>query len=158
MRQHLVISVLLGLLVLTLSCGNHQSPVDSKPAGPASDYNVASPNREIIAQNVLAVQLAPHHEFESKTTFAPTEPIQASLYLTNSAHIEPRRISAFLVRDEALVEEQSIAVGANEKRQDFDFRFAKMPRPLGTYRIKFVEIARSNGKPVLLAQLFLNVE
>jgi hypothetical protein len=62
------------------------------------------------------------------------------------------------VRDEAIVEEQSIAAGADEKRQEFDFHFAKTPRPLGAYQIKFVEIARSNGKPVLLARLFLNVE
>jgi hypothetical protein len=119
---------------------------------------VASPRKEIIAQNVLAAQLAPHHELEAKTTFAPTESIQASLYLTNSSHIEPRRISAFLVRDESVVEEQSIAAGSDETRQEFDFRFAKTPRPLGAYQIKFVEIARSNGKPVLLARLFLNVE
>ncbi|MCI0489520.1 MAG: hypothetical protein L0229_23265 [Blastocatellia bacterium] len=158
MGQRLVISVFLGLLALTVGCGKDQSLVDSKPAEPSGDYDVASPSKEIIAQNVLAVQLAARHEFESRTTFAPTEPIQASLYLTDSSHIEPRRISALLVSDEAVVEEQSITIGADEKRQEFDFRFAKTPRPLGIYRIRFVEIARSNGKPVLLAQLFLNVE
>ena len=158
MKECLVIPVLLGWLALTVSCRKNHSVVDSKPDGPATNPNVASPRKEIIAQNVLAVQLAAHHEFEDKTTFAPTEPIQASLYLTSSSHVEPRRISAFLVRDEAIVEEQSIAVSANEDRQEFDFRFAKTPRPLGMYQIKFVEIARSNGKPVLLARLFLNVE
>jgi hypothetical protein len=153
MNQWLVI--LLALLTLTVSCG---SRVDSKSPAPGITYDVASPRKEIIAQNVLAAQLAPHHELEARTTFAPTESIQASLYLSNSSHIEPRRISAFLVRDEAVVEEQSIAAGADEGRQEFDFRFAKTPRPQGAYQIKFVEIARSNGRPVLLARLFLNVE
>ena len=153
MNQRL--TILLALLTLTVSCG---SRVDLKSPAPRRAYNVASPRKEIIAQNVLAAQLAPHHELEDKATFAPTESIQASLYLTSSSHDEPRRISAFLVRDEAVVEEQSIAAGADEKRQDFDFRFAKTPRPAGAYQIKFVEIARSNGKPILLARLFLNVE
>jgi hypothetical protein len=153
MNQCLVI--LFAVLTLGVSCG---SGVDSKSPAPASTYNVASPRKEIIAQNVLAAQLAPHYELEAKTSFAPTESIQASLYLTNSSHVEPRRISAFLVRDEAVVEEQSIAAGPDDKRHEFDFRFAKTPRPLGAYQIKFVEIARSNGKPVLLARLFLNVE
>lgn len=94
----------------------------------------------------------------SQDHFAPTETFQDSIYLTRSSHIEPRRISALLVRDEAVVDEQNIAVGADEKRQEFDFRFAKTPRPLGAYQIKFVEIARSNGKPMLLARLFLSVE
>ena len=153
MNQWLII--LFASITLTVGC---TSRVDSKSHAPRTTYNVSSPRKEIIAQNVLAAQLAPHHELEAKTTFAPTESIQASLYLTGSTHVEPRRISAFLVRDEAVVEEQSIAAGADEKRQDFDFRFAKTPRPAGAYQIKFVEIARSNGKPVLLARLFLNVE
>ena len=153
MNQCLVI--LVALLTLTISCGGR---ANSKSPAAASTYNVASPRKEIIAQNVLAAQLAPHHELEAKTTFAPTESIQASLYLTDSSHVEPRRIAAFLVRDEAVVEEQSIAAGPEETRQEFDFRFAKTPRPLGAYQIKFVEIVRSKGKPVLLARLFLNVE
>jgi len=147
--------ILFALLTFTVSCGGR---VDSKSHASGDTYKVASPRKEIIAQNVLAAQLAPHHELEAKTTFAPTESIQASLYLTISTHVEPRRISAFLVRDESVVEEQSIAAGADERRQDFDFRFAKTPRPAGAYQIKFVEIARSNGKPILLARLFLNVE
>jgi hypothetical protein len=157
--KRLFISVLLGLAVLTIGCGGDKSRADSKPGQSPNDNDVASPVRkEIIAQNVLAAQLAPHHEVETKTTFASTEPIQASLYLTGSPYVEPRRISAFLVRDETIIEEQSIAVGANEKRQEFDFSFIKTPRPLGAYQIKFVEIKRSNGKSVLLARLFLNVE
>jgi hypothetical protein len=158
MKRRLIISILPGLLALTLSCGKDLGRVDSKPAEPASHDNLAPARKELIAQNVLAAQLASHHEFEARTTFTPTEAIPASLYLTNSSYIEARRISAFLVRDEAVVEEQSLAVLANEKRQEFDFRFTKMPRPLGAYQIKFVEIARSKGKPVLLARLFLNVE
>jgi hypothetical protein len=158
MRHRLVISFLPGLLALTVSCGRDQSHVDSKPAGPASNYDAATARKEIIAHNVLAAQLAAHHEFEAKTTFAPTELIVASLYLTSSPYNEPRRISALLVRDQEVFDEQNIAVGANEMRQEFDFRFAKTPRPLGAYQIKFVEIARSNGKPVLLARLFLSVE
>ena len=158
MKELMAISGLLGLLALTLSCGKDHSLVDSQPPSQESNRTVPSVRKEIIAQNVLAAQLAPHHEFEAKTTFAATEPIPASLCLTNSSYVEPRRISAFLVRDEAVVEEHSIAVSADEKRQDFDFRFAKKPRPAGMYQIKFVEIARSNGKPVLLARLFLNVE
>jgi hypothetical protein len=38
------------------------------------------------------------------------------------------------------------------------FVLIRTPRPPGAYQIKFVEIARSNGTPVLLARLFLNVE
>jgi len=153
MNQWLVI--VFALLTFTVSCGGR---VDSRSHASGDTYKVASPRKEIIAQNVLAAQLAPHHELEVRTTFAPTESIQASLYLANASHVEPRRIAAFLVRDEAVVEEQSIAAGAEEERQAFDFRFAKTPRPPGAYQIKFVEIARSNGKPVLLARLFLNVE
>ena len=119
---------------------------------------MASQRKEIIAQNVLAAQLALHHEFEARTSFAPTEAIPASLYLTESSYVEPRRISAFLICEESVVEEESIFVSATEKRQAFDFRFNKTPRPVGVYQIRFVEIARSNGKPVLLARLFLNVE
>jgi hypothetical protein len=63
-----------------------------------------------------------------------------------------------LVRDEGIIEERSVDVSANETRQEFDFSFTKTPRPLGEYKIRFVEIKRSNGKPVLLARLFLNVE
>lgn len=158
MKQRMVISGLLGLLALTAGCGTEQSRLDSKPETAASNSDVDSVRKEIIAQNVLAAQLAAHHEFEAKTTFAPTETIRASLYLTDSPYVEPRRISALLVRDEAVVEEQNIAVRADEKRHEFDFRFAKTPRPPGAYQIKFVEIARSNGKPVLLARLFLSVE
>jgi hypothetical protein len=157
MKQYLLISGLLSSLALTVGCANDHSPVDSRTVT-ASNYNVASVRREIISHNVLAAQLAPHHEFEAKNTFAPSEPIQASLYLINSPHIEPRRISAFLVRDEVVIDEQSIALAEDEERQDFDFRFAKEPRPTGTYQIQFVEIARSSGKPVLLARLFLSVE
>lgn len=158
MKRRLVIAILLGLLAVTAGCRDGQSRVDAKPAGSEGDANMAAVRKEIIAPNVLAAQLAPHHEFEDKTTFSPTELIPASLYLTGSRHIEPRRISAFLVRGEAVVEEQSITVGADDGRQEFDFRFTKTPRPPGAYQIKFVEIARSNGRPVLLARLFLNVE
>jgi hypothetical protein len=158
MKRRLALSVLHGLLALAVGCGEDQSPVHSETARQTGSRPVASARKEIIAPNVLAVQLAAHHEFESRTTFTPTEPIQASLYLADSYYIEPRRIAAFLVSDEAVVEEHRIFVSANEKRQEFDFRFAKTPRPLGTYQIKFIEIARSNGKPVLLAQLFLKVE
>ena len=158
MKQRLVLSGLLGLLALTVNCVRDRRVVDSNSAGTASVYNVAPPRKEIIAQNVLACQLAAHYEVEARTTFSPAEPIPASLYLTDSSHVEPRRICAFLVRDETIVEEQSIAAGANDRRQEFDFRFSKAPRPVGAYQIRFVEVARSNGKPVLLARLFLNVE
>lgn len=157
MRQSLVISALLGFMALTLTCGRDQTRVDSRPDQPLANYN-ASPRKEIIAQHVLAVQLAPHYEVEAKTTFAPTEPILASLYLTESSDVESRRIFAFLVSDEAVVEEQSIALSTSDERREFDFRFTKTPRPLGSYQIRFVQIARSNAKPVLLARLFLNVE
>ena len=158
MKQPLFIAIFLGLLALTASCERDHGRAHLKPGGPAVPYNVAPTRKEIIAQNVLGAQLAARHDVEGRTTFASTEPIPASLYLTDSAHIEPRRISALLLRDETVIEEQSIASGANEKRQEFDFSFAKTPRPLGTYQIKFIEIARSNGRPVLLARLFLNVE
>ncbi|MCM3873637.1 MAG: hypothetical protein ND895_23370 [Pyrinomonadaceae bacterium] len=154
----LVISALLGLLVLVGGCGNYQRHADTKSDQAISDSKIARQSKEIVAQNVLAAQLARHHDIESKTAFAQTEPIYASVYLTSPQHIEPRRISAFLVREEEIVEEQSIAVGANEQRQEFDFSFTETPRPPGAYKIKFVEIARSHGKPVLLARLFLNVE
>ena len=158
MKQHLVISGLLGLLALTASCAADQGHMDSNPDTPATNNNTVSTRREIIAQNVLAAQLAARHEFEAKTTFAPTETIRASLYLTDSSYLGPRRISALLVLDDAVIEEQDVALGADERRHEFDFGFAKTPRPAGAYQIKFVEIARSNGKPVLLARLFLSVE
>ena len=161
MKQRLLISTLLALLALAAGCRDGQGRADAKPAAPegnADNANMAAVRKEIVAPNVLAAQLAPHHEFEDKTTFSPTEPIPASLFLTGSRHIEPRRISAFLVREETIVEEQNISIGADDQRQEFDFRFAKAPRPAGAYQIKFVEIARSNGKPVLLARLFLRVE
>lgn len=154
----LVFPAWLALLVLAGGCGNTQRYADTEPDKTISDAKVAMQSKEIVAQNVLAAQLARHDEIEAKTAFAPTEPIYASVYLTNPQHVEPRRISAFLVRDEEIVEEQSIAVGANEKRQEFDFSFTETPRPIGAYKIKFVEITRSHGKPVLLARLFLNVE
>jgi hypothetical protein len=156
--RRLLISVLLSSIGLTASCDRDGSTVDSKSAQAVNNSYVASTRKEIIAQTVLSVQLAPHNEIETRTTFAATEPVPASLYLTDSAYIEPRRIIAFLVSNEAVVEEQSIAVKANEKRQEFDFRFTKTPRPSGAYQIKFVEIARSNGRPVLLARLFLHIE
>ena len=158
MERRLVISGLLGLLALIAGCGTDQSRLGSKPEPAASNLDMDTVRKEIIAQNVLAAQLAAHHEFEAKSTFAQTETIRASLYLTDSSYIEPRRISALLVRDEAVVEEHYIAVRADEGRNEFDFRFAKTPRPPGAYQIKFVEIARSNGKPILLARLFLSVE
>jgi hypothetical protein len=158
LKQRLVISVVLSLLALTASCSKATSCSDSKPAASAVGDQVASPRKEIIAQNVLAAQLAAHHEFEARTNFASTEAIPACLYLTESPYLEPRRISAFLICEEVVIEEASIFVSAAEKRQAFDFRFIKTPRPLGAYQIKFVEIARSNGKPVLIARLFLKVE
>ena len=158
MKQRLIISLLSGLLLLTVSCGKTPNGTASKSAGAASRDQVATTRKEIIAQNVLAVQLAAHHEFETKMMFAPTEPIPASLYLMASPYSESRRIVAFLTCDEVVIEEQSIAVSANDKREAFDFRFSKTPRPLGNYRIDFIEVARSNGKPMLLARLFLTVE
>jgi len=154
----MVIPVLLGLVGLMGSCGKEESRLDSKTDQLPGVYKVAAPRKEIIAPQVLSAQLAPHDEVEAKTTFARSEPIQASVYLTNPSYIESRRIFAFLVNDEAVFEEQSIAVGATDGRHEFDFHFAKTPRPLGNYQIRFVEIARSNAKPVLLARLFLNVE
>ena len=163
MRRRLVIIMLVGGLALTLGCRKDPSPNDPEPSGPkapgsAAETNVAPLRKEIVAQNVLAAQLAAHYEVEGKTTFGATEPIDASLYLTSSARVEPRRISAFLVREETIIEEHSVPIAAGEARQEFDFRFSKAPRPLGAYQIRFVEIARSNGKPVLLARLFLKIE
>ena len=154
----LVISTLLGTLVLVGSCGNRQYNADSKPDKTTNDYKMVTQSKEIVAQNVLAAQLARHNEIESRNIFAPTEPIYASLYLTNPQHREPRRISAFLMKDESVIEEQSIDVSQSETRQSFDFSFTKKPRPLGAYQIRFIEIKRSNGKPVLLARVFLSVE
>jgi outer membrane murein-binding lipoprotein Lpp len=156
--RSLVISAVLGLSVLIGGCANNQPNADTKSDKTTSDSKMALQSKEIVAQNVLAAQLAKHHEIESKTAFGQTEPIYASVYLTTPQHIEPRRISAFLVLGEDVVEEQSIAVGANEKRQEFDFSFTQTPRPSGAYKIKFVEVTRSHGKPILLARLFLNVE
>src|SRR5262249_57034740 len=105
------------------SCREDKSRSHSTPQPPEGSYGVA-PRREIIAQNVLAVQLAAHNEFEAGATFGSTETIPASLYLDDSSYIERRRISALLVRGESLVEEQSICIGANEKHQDFHFPFS----------------------------------
>lgn len=157
MRQSLAIFVLVGLVGTTVSCCRDQSRADSRTDQLSPAYD-ASPRKEIIAPHVLAAQLAPHDEIESKTTFAPTEPIWASLYLTNPSYIGPRRVFAFLVSDEAVVEEQSIALRASDERRDLDFHFVKTPRPLGRYQIRFVEVARSNAKPAVIARLFLNVE
>ena len=158
MRQLLITATLFYLAALTASCRGIESCADSNSDQPVSNYNLAASQREIVAQNVLAVQLARHDEIETKTAFTPTEPVYVSVYLTNPRYVEPRRISALLIRDETVVEEQSIAVGADEARQEFDFSFIRTPRPPGAYQIKFVEIARSNGTPVLLARLFLSVE
>lgn len=96
---------------------------------------MASPRKEISAQNALAAQLALNNQFEAKTPFAPIEPIPASVYLARSGYGELRRIVAFLISDDAVVEKQSIAVGANERREEFDFRFIKTTRPFrGLYR------------------------
>ncbi|HKF56357.1 MAG TPA: hypothetical protein VKJ45_12960 [Blastocatellia bacterium] len=163
MRRRRFILMSVGSLGLTFSCRRDQSPSDPKPPGPAVETTIAPLRKEIIAQNVLAAQLAAHYEVEGKTTFRTTELIEASLYLANSTRVEPRRISAFLVREqtsreETIIEEHSLVIAAGETRQEFDFRFSEAPRPLGAYQIRFVEIARSNGKPVLLARLFLNIE
>jgi len=157
MRQSLAIFVLVGLMGMTVSCCRDQSRADSKADQPLAGYD-ASPRKEIIAQHVLSAQLALHNEVESKTTFATTEPIRASLYLTSPSYIGPRRIFAFLVSDEAVVEEQSIALSASDEQREFDFLFVKTPRPLGCYQIRFIEVARSTAKPALIARLFLNVE
>ena len=157
MRQSLAIFVLVGLMGMTVSCCRDQSRADSKADQALAGYD-ASPRKEIIAQHVLSAQLALHNEVESKTTFATTEPIRASLYLTSPSYIGPRRIFAFLVSDEAVVEEQSIALSASDERREFDFHFVKTPRPLGCYQIRFIEVARSTAKPALIARLFLNVE
>jgi|GEM_PF-1446788 len=153
----LAISALLGLSVLVGACSNNHRNIVTESEKRTSDSKLAMQSKEIVAQNVLAAQLARHNEIESKNAFAQNETIYASVYLTNPQHIEPRRVSAFLVRDEEVVEEQSIAVGANEQRQEFDFSFTETPRPPGAYKIRFVEITRSSGKPVLLARLFLDV-
>ena len=157
MRQSLAIFVLVGLMGMTVSCCRDQSRADSKADQPLAGYD-ASPRKEIIAQHVLSAQLALHNEVESKTTFATTEPIRASLYLTNTSYIGPRRIFAFLVSDEAVVEERSIALSASDERRELDFHFVKTPRPLGCYQIRFIEVTRSSAKPELIARLFLNVE
>src|SRR5262245_43024981 len=157
MKRRFLTSVLPGLLAMTFSCSRNQGDVDSKSIRRASDY-VASPRREIIAPNVLAVQLAAHNEIETGAVLGSADPISASLSLTASVHIEPRAIPAYLVRDEAVCEEQCIGVAAGETRYEFDFRFVKTPRPQGSWQIRFVEFARSNGKPVLLARLFLKVD
>ncbi len=158
MKQHRFIIVLSGLLLLICSCGKNESRVKSTSAAQTNDAHIAASRKEIIAPNVLAVQLAAHHELETRMTFAPTELIPASLYLMAAPYSEPRRVAAFLTNEKVVVEEQSIEVSADDKREVFDFRFSKMPRPVGNYRIEFVEIARSNGKPMLLARLFLIVE
>jgi hypothetical protein len=153
MKMSLVIATLLAPMLLP-GCrerggGDSQSgerPGDSVPR-----------TREIISSNVLAVHLAAHHEAETRNAFAVTEPIRASIFLLRPLHVEPRRITAFLVREKLVVEEQSISVEADETREEFDFEFVRTPRPPGAYEIRFVEIARSRGKPMLLARLFLNV-
>ncbi len=152
-----VILSLFGLLMLVVSCDS-QHKTETKPDKTTDNYKMAIQSKEIVAQNVLSAQLAKHNEIESRTIFAPNEPIHASVYLTDSQHIEPRRIYAFLFHDETVIDEQSIYVGESEKRHEFNFSFIKMQRPCGTYQIRFVEITRSNGKPVLLARLFLNIE
>lgn len=114
--------------------------------------------KEIVSPNVLSVQLATHSEIESRTRFTRDEPVDASLFLTNSEHVETRRISASLECGDAVIEEQSIWVEPEENRTEFDFRFAETNRPPGECQIRFVEIARSRGKPVLLAKLFLTIE
>lgn len=151
----LTISVLLSSLVLVVGCSGSQRNDNTKSDNATNDYDIAKQSKEIVAQNVLGAQLARHNEIESRTAFAPTETIYASVYLRNSQHVESRRISAFLLHDEKVIEEQSIDVSASEARQEFDFSFTRKPRPLGAYQIKFVEVKRSNGKPVLLARLFL---
>lgn len=153
-----IISVLICLSVLGGGCVSNQHDSDTKSDDLASDSKMMKQSKEIVAQNVLSAQLAKHNDIESRNIFSPTEPIYASVYLTKSQHIEPRRISAFLMRDEIVIEEQSVDVGTNETRQEFDFSFTKTPRQSGEYKIRFVEIKRSSGKPVLLARLFLNVE
>jgi len=157
MRRSLAIFVLVGLMGMTVSCCRGQIHADPKTDQLSAGYDAAS-RKEIIAPHVLSAQLAPHDEIESKTTFAPTEPIRASLYLTNPPYPGPRRIFAFLVNDEAVVEEQSIALSASDERREFDFLFVKTPRRLGRYQIRFIEVARSNARPELIARLFLKVE
>ena len=142
-------------MVFFVCCSGRQRRGNAKSDNMTTDYNMAKQSKEIVAQNVLGAQLARHNEIESRTAFSPTETIYASVYLRNSQHVEPRRISAFLLHDESVIEEQSIDVSASETRQEFDFSFTRKPRPLGAYQIKFVEVKRSSGKPVLLARLFL---
>jgi hypothetical protein len=151
------LSLSIGCLALTVGCRDDQNPVGSQSASP-SNHSIATPRREIIRQDVLGAQLAEHHEVEGKSTFGTNEPIPASLILSDTLRYEPRRVFAFLVRDEQIVEEQSIPVRAGEAREEFDFHFTKTPRASGAYQIRFVEIARSNGTSVLLARLFLSVE
>jgi hypothetical protein len=158
MKHFLRLLVLLGSLAFAVSCRKSESLGESKSSTPPENYKIASTRREIIAQHVLGAQLAPHHEVEAKSTFSPDEPIQASLYFTDTSEIGSRRILAILVSDETVVEEQGITLESEDARHELDFRFAKTPRPLGSYQIRFVEIARSSPRPVLLARLFLNVE
>jgi len=80
--RRLFISVLLGSIGLTAGCVGVAPPVDSKPAQAADDSPAAATRNEVIARNVLSVQLAPHDEIETRTTFSATEPVPASLYLT----------------------------------------------------------------------------
>ncbi|MGQ0542055.1 MAG: hypothetical protein ACT4O9_09435 [Blastocatellia bacterium] len=149
---------LLYLAALAVGCRGIESRADSNSEQPVGNYNLAASQREIIAANVLAVQLARHDQIETKTSFAPNEPIFASIYLTDPRHVEPRQLSALLLRDKDVFEVQSITIGSDEKRREYNFTFIRTPRQKGAYQIRFMEIARSHGKPVLLARLFLDVE
>src|SRR5262245_27373455 len=138
MRRLPAAIVLSCLLVLTGACRGNQSR-DSK-APPAGGYHVVAPLRkEIIAPNVLAAQLAAHDEFEGKDVFGPNEVIQASLFLASSGYFEQRRIVGFLISDDVVIEEQTIAVAAGDRREQFDFVFARTPRLMGCYQIRLVE-------------------
>ena len=157
MKRSLTLLASLGFVAFFASCAEDQRRSDSNNAATSNATDLSAARKEIVARNVLGAQLASHDKLENKTTFGTRESIAASLYLANSSFIEARRISAFLVHDDAVIEEQTIGEDPGEKRGDLDFQFNNTPRPPGAYEIKFVEIARSNGKPVLLARLFLTV-
>src|SRR5262245_52852779 len=114
MGRLLAAIVLTCLLAFAGACRGNQSGPDSRAGSPAGDHAgdpvVASSRREIVAPNVLAAQLAAHRELESKTTFTRDEPIQASIFLAVPDYVEQRRIVAFLMSGEGVLEEQTISL------------------------------------------------
>src|SRR5215471_11031045 len=93
MRRRLDIFLLVGSLAITLGCRKDQGALDPKPPAPTAETNIAPLRKEIIAQNILAAQLAAHYEVEGKNTFRTTELIEASPFL---GQLHPRRASPHL--------------------------------------------------------------